>query len=1013
VMGRFLLCLALPLLLCSVAGGVPQSSFVPTSGHDMWNVAAGFPGGYVYAITQTGDGYIWIGTSKGLFRYDGLNFAAIRKPDSSADVKVPIFGLVTDLNHQLWAVDDHTHIFSYADGHLTGPLADNGRHLNFTGLVSRNRKGWLLFASELQGVVEYENGLPRVLLDASMMPWQPTAVAEMADGTVWMGTRESGLFGLHMESGKPEFRHFEGLTNVKVNCLLRAGDSTLLIGTDKGLLSLHDGKLTKSHQELGNREILAMTNGRENDTWIGTEGNAFRVRAKDIDDDGVIRALDRVTVDGAVTALFEDRDGDLWIGRPEAVERYREGGFSTYLGSAGLPCSNCGAIHVDRRDRLWFAPWNGGLFQLSQGALRQIEVAGLNNDTVYSIAEGADEEIWLARKSGGVTRLRSDGDGVKATEYKLRSGGTEDAVLSVYRSADGAVWAGTRKSGLSRLRGETWQTFSTRDGLPSNTILAITGNVAEKIFVGTANGLGTLGNEGWKSYTAAQGLPPGPIESLFLDDADILWIGTTKGISFLQVGVIHVPLGAPNALYGEILGIAESDGWLWITTRDHVLRVKSAALLKQTFGEGDYREFGATEGLPSTEGVKRARSVVQDNRGHIWFSLNKGISVLRPLAFATPAYPVSVRVDEMLVDGRPVAPSSQIRIPAGRHRLTFRYAGVNVTNPAGVSHRYRLDGVDSVWSEPTLSREVEYTNIPPGPLEFHVMARNPDGVWDGPEATMSFEIAPEYWQTRWFRMGSVFGFALVAIGLYQLRLRQLHRQFNVGLEERVAERTRIARELHDTLLQSFHGLMFQFQAARNMLPRSPQNAMETLDEAILSTEKAIAESRDAIQDLRPESVAQRDLAQLLTKTGQELTVHGGENEHSPVFRVLVEGESQALSPMLHEEISRIAREVIRNAFHHACASLIEVEIRYDARQFRLRVRDDGKGIDPKVLQNSGRAGHWGLPGIRERAQKIGSRLEFWSEAGVGTEVELTIPAAIAYKNRRESSRFRLFPKAGT
>ena len=230
------------------------------------------------------------------------------------------------------------------------------------------------------------------------------------------------------------------------------------------------------------------------------------------------------------------------------------------------------------------------------------------------------------------------------------------------------------------------------------------------------------------------------------------------------------------------------------------------------------------------------------------------------------------------------------------------------------------------------------------------------------------------------------------------------------VEARVGERTRIARELHDTLLQSFHGLMFRFQAARNMLPGRPEQAMQALDGAISRTEQAIAEGRGAIGDLRSEQFAESDLAELLTAMGQELAASEDANRDGPAFRVIVEGKRRRLSPILHEEVYGIARELLRNTFQHASAHQIEAEIRYEDHLLRLRIRDDGKGMDPKVLEAGGRAGHWGLPGIRERAKKLGARLSFWSEAGAGTEVQLTVPAAIAYEKPRDGAGFKLFRK---
>jgi len=230
------------------------------------------------------------------------------------------------------------------------------------------------------------------------------------------------------------------------------------------------------------------------------------------------------------------------------------------------------------------------------------------------------------------------------------------------------------------------------------------------------------------------------------------------------------------------------------------------------------------------------------------------------------------------------------------------------------------------------------------------------------------------------------------------------------LEERVSERTRIARELHDNLLQSLHGLMFEFQAARNMFHKRPEEALQALDCAITGTEQAIAESQDAIEDLRSPATAEDDLAQLIKITGEDLAALRSRDHDSPTFGLTVEGQQRELTPAIGDEVYRIAREVLRNAFRHAQARRIEAEVLYDEDQLRLRVRDDGKGMDQQVLEKGRRPGHWGLPGVRERARQIGAKLDVWSEAGAGTEVQLAVAASVAYRNKSGRRRFRLFQR---
>jgi signal transduction histidine kinase len=245
---------------------------------------------------------------------------------------------------------------------------------------------------------------------------------------------------------------------------------------------------------------------------------------------------------------------------------------------------------------------------------------------------------------------------------------------------------------------------------------------------------------------------------------------------------------------------------------------------------------------------------------------------------------------------------------------------------------------------------------------------------------------------------------------YRTRVHQVEKEFNARLEARVAERTRIARDLHDTLLQSFQGVLLKFHAVMYMFPDRAAQAQAPLERVIEEARKAVAEGRDAVQGLRSSTLVTNDLARSIGLLGDELTGHYQGN-HCPEFRVQVEGTSRDLTPIIRDDVYRIAGEALRNAFRHAGASRIEAEIRYDARQLRVRIRDNGKGIDPKILESGARTGHYGLPGMRERAKSVGGKLSIWSEVDSGTETELTIPAALAYA-KSPGARWPMFWRKG-
>jgi signal transduction histidine kinase len=357
--------------------------------------------------------------------------------------------------------------------------------------------------------------------------------------------------------------------------------------------------------------------------------------------------------------------------------------------------------------------------------------------------------------------------------------------------------------------------------------------------------------------------------------------------------------------------------------------------------------------------------------------------------------------------------ASEIALSHKQTPFSLTFAALSYSNSLANRYRYKLENVDASWIEVgSDSRTVTYTALPAGKYRFRVQGATNSSRWSEPGAELQIIILPPWWNTWWFRTAYGLAALLVIWSVYRYRVRQIAEQSNIRIHAQVNERMRIARELHDTLLQSFQAAVLRFDVARKKLLRNADDAMQVLDEAIHAAEEGITESRFAIRDLRPITAVQRSLPELMNSAGHELTDTHELNEHAPSYQVIVEGKQLDLSSLLQDEVYRIARELIRNAFTHANASHIEVEIRYDRDQFRLRVRDDGKGIDPKILEAGGVSGHFGIPGMRERAQRIGAHLDFSSQEGAGTDAQIAVPASIAYQERRYHPRFRLFHKAG-
>jgi signal transduction histidine kinase len=399
--------------------------------------------------------------------------------------------------------------------------------------------------------------------------------------------------------------------------------------------------------------------------------------------------------------------------------------------------------------------------------------------------------------------------------------------------------------------------------------------------------------------------------------------------------------------------------------------------------------------------------VAKSGDGKLWFMSPDGISVVDPHQLPYNKLPPPVHIEQIISNHKSYPVSSDangnVRLPPRLRDLQIDYTALSLVAPEKVLFRYKLEGWDRDWQDAGTRRQAFYSNLPPRSYRFRVMACNNSGVWNEAGTFLDFSITPAYYQTWWFRSLCVLAFLGLLVALYRLRLHQLARQYNMRLETRVAERTRIARELHDTLLQSFQGVLLKFHAVTYVVLDRPAEAQKTLQSVIEQARQAITEGRDAVQGLRSPGLVGNDIAQALGMLGKDLA-NDQNGVPRPDFHVQVEGTPRDLSPLLRDDIYRIACEALRNAFEHSHARRIEVEIRYDQRRLRLRIRDNGKGIDPKVLSAGGRVGHYGFPGMHERAKLVGGKLAVWSDLNSGTEAELTIPASLAYAKSSAARR---------
>lgn len=990
------------VLALSRVVALESSSRISQYGHTVWRVQDGAFRGAPLAVAQTKDGYLWIGTDGGLVRFDGVRFVQWNFPAGQRLLDPRVFSLLAARDGSLW-IGTGFSVSHWINGTLVNYPKLSGR----IEALAEDRDGgvWLVRTQ----VTDESGPLCRILNEKFQCFGKPEGIPfpialYLATGTsndVWVG----GYSELcHWRQGSPCESYFsKGVRTPETFATLRAiatgPDGTVWVVRNRAGLFLQlehldrDGWRTLAFPKaaVNNADVTTLFVDRTNVVWIGTGNHGvFRVRGDAIEN---YAHPDGLTSD-SVWRFYEDTEGTVWVLTSGGIDNFRDVNVLSYSVGEGLSAAGAGTVLATRDGSVWVSNFRS-IDRIQRGKVISIGSGqGLPGLNVTTFAEDHAGRLWLGIDNGLWVY-----DGKMFRNVRRDNGSQLGVVFSIAEDTRHNIWVRAAKN-LDRIYDFHVQEELTSSQISKAYILA--SNPQGGIVIGLVSGDMLEYEDGkTRTYASDEIGNSSQIRDLLVEPDGSVWGTTLDEVARWKNGVRR-NLTTQNGLPcdGIFALVEDSHGAMWFDSKCGLIQIQRSELDRWWDHPGSlvqYKLFDALDGVQSGLTPLKPQAT-RSTDGRLWFVNGRILQMIDPNHLLSDTIPPPVEIEDIRANRKYYPPTSGLRLPALIRDVEINYTAPSYVAPQKVLFRYRLEPHDTEWQEPGTRRQAFYNDLPPGSYHFHVKASNKDGVWNEVGATLDFSILPAYYQTLWFRMVCAVAFLLLLWAIYQFRVQQLRRQFEIGLEARVNERTRIARELHDTLLQTLHGLMFQFQAVRNLLPRRPDEAVKSLDEVITETEKALSESRDAIQGLRSEPVAKGNLAELLMATSQELAASGTSERPHPEFELIEEGEHRNLSAATKDEVCRIAVELLRNAYRHSEAHRIEAEIRYGLDVLRLRIRDDGKGIDLKVLKEGGVAGHWGLRGVRERAENIGAHLDFWSEAGAGTEVQLTVPASVVYES---------------
>jgi signal transduction histidine kinase/ligand-binding sensor domain-containing protein len=909
--------------------------------HDNWTFKDGAPEG-VRALAQTSDGFLWLGGSTGLYRFDGKQFEVFHSPFGEELLSTNITSLFALPLGGLW--------IGYQFGGAS--FLDKGRLKDYGGEFAVNSGSIIGFVQD-------------------------------KDGIVWAAGLSSGLWRF-------EHSHWEHI-GMQWNVPIK---NALEVALDR------DGNLWA----VGERMLLCLRRG----------SRRFQV---------VQDSLPFDVLHLGYAGRLMDQEGSIWLGSPKGLDRFR---YSPLV-KPNLPQGGGYgfALAADNDGVVLIGGWDAGLYRQAPG-----EMTVFRKYLDWAIAfiyRAPDTTIWLGSSSGGF----GPGSGLwhESLSHQRPSRSPKESKVSfdvrealwrftgrdwtvfdlpseiadqgqflqaITQDRTGGMWVSLGRHGLYRLANGVWTPYGGRHDLPTTGVVCeFTDSLGRVWFGYTRNVLAVLDGDRVQVFGPHDGLRVGNITAIHGRGSRI-WIGGEFGLEQFDAGHFKNIVATNSELLRGVSGIIETaNGDLWLNGLIGIFHIRQSELaeaLKDPSYQVNGDHFGRRDGLPGfASQIRPLPTAIEGTDGRLWFSGSNGVVWLDPARFEHQVTPPPITVQSISADDKAYETTFPLRLPAHTSSVQINYIAVSLSNPDAIRSRYKLHETDSDWHEASKAAPITYRNLPPGSYHFSVGSTDTNGRWSDNAATVEFAILPAFYQTKWFLFLCIITAMALLYFFYLLRLRQVSQQVRGRMEASLAERERIARDLHDTLLQSVQGLVLKFHVAAKRIP-APDPARQDMEKALDYADQVMTEGRNRVRDLRSSPVPLSDLPLAFQRVADEMSSGSGTN-----FKTVVEGDVRKLHPVVLEESYSIGREAVVNALAHSEGLHVEVEITYDSKQFRLRIRDDGRGIDAGILKKGGRDGHWGLQGMRERAGKIGADLKLWSRPGSGTEVELTVPAKTAYR----------------